>query len=208
VQLRLLAQRGAHDKAPAADELVAKARESGEPQHRAMAFAAATPLLLARGQPQQARALLAELDQVAKIRVDPYYDSLLPELVRSALALGDAELAARLADGVEPRMPLAEHALAACRPQLAEAAGDHALAAGLYAEAAERWREFGHVPERGYALLGQGRCLLALGDAGAEAQLAEARDLFASLGYKPALAETEAHLHQTTATPSEVRPGF
>ena len=73
------------------------------------------------------------------------------------------ELADRLVDGVEPRTPLAEHALCACRAQLAEAAGDHAEAAALYAEAAERWREFGNVPERAYALLGQGRCLAALG---------------------------------------------
>ena len=50
----------------------------------------------------------------------------------------------------------------------------------------------GNVPERAYALLGQGRCRLALGDVGSEAPLTEARDLFASMGYKqPALAETE-----------------
>jgi hypothetical protein len=68
-------------------------------------------------------------------------------------------------DGVEPRTPLAEHALTASRAQLTEAAGDHTQAASLYAEAAERWQEFGNVPERAYALLGQGRCLVALGPA-------------------------------------------
>ena len=50
------------------------------------------------------------------------------------------------------------------RAQLAEAAGDHAEAVTLYAEAAERWRKFGNVPEHAYALLGQGRCLAALGE--------------------------------------------
>ena len=64
----------------------------------------------------------------------------------------------------------------------------------LYAEAAERWRAFGNVPERAYALLGQGRCLAALGDPEAEGPLREAHELFASMGYKPALAETEALL--------------
>jgi hypothetical protein len=49
------------------------------------------------------------------------------------------------------------------------------------------------------ALLGQGRCLRALGDASAEVPLAEARDLFASMGYKPALAETEKLLAETVA---------
>jgi Adenylate and Guanylate cyclase catalytic domain len=43
-------------------------------------------------------------------------------------------------------------------------------------------------------LLGEGRCLTTLGKPEAEAPLREARELFASMGYKPALAETEALL--------------
>ncbi|MBA3381013.1 MAG: hypothetical protein H0T97_03980, partial [Actinobacteria bacterium] len=82
----------------------------------------------------------------------------------------------------------------ACRAQLAEAAGEQANADVLYVDAAERWRELGNVPERAYALLGQGRSLAALGKPEAEAPLREARELFASMGYKPALAETEALL--------------
>jgi hypothetical protein len=199
LQLRLLAQRGAHEQAPAADELLAKARESGEPQDRAMAFAAGTRFLLAQGRAREARALLVELEHAPGTRADPYYASLLPELLRSALALGDADLAVRLVDGVEPRTPLVAHALMACRAQLADAAGEHPEAARLYAEAAERWREFGNVPERAYALLGQGRCLAALGRRGAEAPLREARELFASIGYEPALAETKALLGPTEA---------
>jgi hypothetical protein len=58
---------------------------------------------------------------------------------------------------------------------------------------------FGNVPERAYALLGQGRCLLALGEAAAEVPLAEASDMFASMGYKPALAENEELLAETGA---------
>ena len=50
--------------------------------------------------------------------------------------------------------------------------------------------------------LGQGRCLLALNRPGAEQPLREARDLFAAMGYKPALAETEALLEQTAAAPA------
>jgi class 3 adenylate cyclase len=41
-----------------------------------------------------------------------------------------------------------------------------------------------------------------VGDAGAEAPLAEARDLFASMGYEPALAETEGLLAETVAEPA------
>jgi hypothetical protein len=50
-----------------------------------------------------------------------------------------------------------------------------------YREAGERWRAFGNVPERAYALLGQGHCLAALGKPEAEAPLREARELFAAL---------------------------
>jgi class 3 adenylate cyclase/tetratricopeptide (TPR) repeat protein len=199
VQLRLLAERGEHEQAPAADELVERGRESGEPQHFAQAFAAAARLLRDQGQAQQATALLSELEQVAGIRADAYYASLLPELVRSALALEQPELAARLVDGVEPRAPLVEHALCVAGAQFAEAAGDHAHAGVLYAEAAERWREFGNVPEHAYALLGQGRSLAALGKPHAVDPLREARKLFASMGYKPALAETEALLGESEA---------
>jgi hypothetical protein len=199
LQLRLLAERGAHEHAPAADQLVAAARDSGEPQWCAPAFAAEARLLLTQGQPQLAQALLVEVEQMADFRADPYYASLLLGLLRTALALGEHELGARLVDGVEPVTPLAEHVLAACRAQLAEAAGDRAQAADLYAQAAERWREFANVPERAYALLGQGRCLAALGEAEAEKPLREADDPFASMGYAPALAETEALLGESEA---------
>ena len=122
-----------------------------------------------------------------------------PSSCASRSPSGEPELAARLVGGVEPLTPLVEHALCACRAQLAEAAGEHADAAASYAEAAERWREFGNVPERAYALLGQGRCLRALGDASAESPLLEARELFASMGFAPALAEVDALLGPTEA---------
>jgi hypothetical protein len=104
-------------------------------------------------------------------------------------------VARRLADALEPRYPLDEHALCAAHAQLAEAAGDHAGAATLYAEAAARWQEFGNAPERAHALLGQGRCLRALGDPG-EHPLHQAAELFSLMSYRPALAETESLLEK------------
>jgi class 3 adenylate cyclase/tetratricopeptide (TPR) repeat protein len=198
-QLRLLVQRGEHRQkaVPAAEAIVARARDSAEPQTISMAFAAAAELLLAQVRPEQAKALLAELEQLAGTRDDAYYASLLPELVRTALALGDAELAARLVARVELRTPLSAGSLTACRAQIDEAAGRQAEAAELHSESARRWREFGNVPERAYALLGRGRCLVTLGKPEAEEPLREARDLFASMGYKPALAETEALLGES-----------
>jgi hypothetical protein len=128
--------------------------------------------------------------------------SLLPELVRCALSSAGPELAAEITDGFEPHTPLQERALVAARAVLAEAAGDSVDSARLYAEAAALWRDFGSVPERAYALLGLGRSRLALGRAAADVPLAEARELFTSMGYRPALAETEALLEQTTAAAS------
>jgi tetratricopeptide (TPR) repeat protein len=202
VQLSLVARRGEHggETGPIAEEVVTAARDSSEPQLIAMAFAAAAELLLlAQARPDEARALLAELDQVPDRCDDTYYIAYLPGLVRTALALESPELASRLVDGVDPNTPLAEHALRACRAALSEAGGERAEAAALYADAAKKWRAFGDVPECAYALLGQGRCLRSLGDASAVTPLLEARELFASLGFASALAEVDGLLGRSEA---------
>ncbi len=77
----------------------------------------------------------------------------------------------------------------------AEAEGALDAAETDFAEAARIWREMEIPYERGHALLGRSRCLVALGRAQeAAAPLAEAREIFARLGARPALAETEAVL--------------
>jgi hypothetical protein len=197
LQLRLLAETGSAQHAPSPDPLLAAARENGLPDFVTVALTAAARLLVAQGHPERAQDLLIELNATQAMRHATYY--LLPELLRTTLTLGDPVLAGDFAAGIEPRSPVAEHAVASARAQLAEADHRHADAAQLYREAGERWQQFGNVPERAYALLGQGRCLRALGDASAEVPLAEARDLFVSMGYKPALAETEKLLAETVA---------
>ena len=157
-------------------------------------MAAGAQLQIAYGNHDKAHSLLAELDQHPGIRNDPVYAGQLPGLVRSALALHESELAAHLADGVQPLLPLQEHALTASQAQLAEAAGNHTEAASLYTDAATRWQQFGNVPEHGYALLGHGRSFVALSQAEAEKPLRQARELFTMLGYKPALTEAETLL--------------
>ena len=66
-------------------------------------------------------------------------------------------------------------------------------------DAAARWQDFGNLPERAYALLGQGRCLHAIGRLEGAEPLAEARDLFGAMGFGPAFAETELLLAQSAA---------
>ena len=200
LQVQLLAECGAPEEAPTR-ELVATARDMGFHGFIVLAFAAVAQLHLAQGRRAEARTLLQELDELAG-RVDYGYMSVLPSLMRVALALDDEPLARRLASGVQPATPRDGHAVVTAEAQLAEAAGDHVEAASMYAEAADSWQKFGNVPERAYALLGQGRCLAALGKPGAEGPLREARELFASMGYRPALSETEALLAETAAAAS------
>ncbi len=164
-----------------------------------MAFAAVTEVMLLGGHDERAATLLEELERTSGARDDAYYAAALPGLVRCALSLGDPALAARLLAGVESHTPLQQHALAACRAALAEAAGDHSAAVAAYADTASRWRVFGDVPELAYALLGQGRCLVALGAPGADGPLREARELFGSMAYAPALKEADALLRGTVA---------
>jgi hypothetical protein len=195
-----LACRVARGEAPVsveAERLLDAARKIGGMEVLAVALAAGAAVLAAVA-PADARAALADLDQHVG-RETPYYARHLPGNVRAALVAGDAPLAGRLVEGLKLRYPLEQHALCAVRAQLAEHAHDHAAAASLYAEAAGRWQSFGSVPERAHALLGQGRCLLALGQTSAQEPLREAGDLFAAMGYRPALAETVALIEQTAA---------
>jgi hypothetical protein len=194
-QLLLHAERGDPGLGPPdAERLSAAVQATTELQLIAVGLPAAARMLLAHDRRADAVGLLAELEQTPGIRRDTNYAAGLPALVRCALSAGDADLAARLAEGVESITPLHAHALLAASAQLAEARGAHADAAERYAGAAEEWRRFGDVPERAYALLGRGRCLHALGDEDAADPLREARALFASLGYRRALAEADALL--------------
>lgn len=202
LQVRLLTEQGSSAQAPDPEPLLAVARKSGDPQRLAEAIAGAAPLYEARGDHEQAAILLAELDRMPGTRGDSVYAGELPRFVRTCLALGDRELAASLLHGVQPLYPRADHSLASCHAQLAEAEGNHEEAARLYADAANRWQAFGTVPEHAYALLGQGRSLRALGDSAAEAALAEARELFMAIGYRAVLAETDALLAESQSAAS------
>ena len=95
--------------------------------------------------------------------------------------LGKIELAQAFLDGTEQPAAWDRSARPAIAPTLAEARGNLGEAAALYREAAERFAEYGSVVERGYALLGLGRC----GDAGA---LREGQAIFERLGAAPVLA--------------------
>jgi tetratricopeptide (TPR) repeat protein len=197
IELAIRLCRGGHGSPEEIEWLVSTARAVRHADTTGLVLSVAAAAL-AREAPEKASSLLAEVEQLPGVHETPYYARHLPDSIRTALAAGDPALAQRLV-GFEPRYPLEEHALCAARAQVAEYAGEHAEAAALYAEAAECWKTFGNVPERAHALLGQGRCLVALGQPGAEHPLREARTLFDSIGYEPALRENEALLQRAAA---------
>ncbi len=67
------------------------------------------------------------------------------------------------------------------------------------APSSSRWPEYRALPERGHALLLLGQAKIALGDPSGLDAVRSARDVFAELGMRPALAEAEALLEGEVA---------
>jgi class 3 adenylate cyclase/tetratricopeptide (TPR) repeat protein len=151
----------------------------------------------ARGEWGKVRGLLPELREHGVI----YFLEFCPSVVRCALSAHDEDWARQLVNDIVPLTPLREHVHATCRALLDEADGQHEAAVSGFADAAARWHDFGVPYEEALALLGQGRCLVALGSAEeARESLSAAREIFVRLGAKPALAEIEGLLQQAAAS--------
>ena len=204
MKVKILAVRGkAAEVADTLDWLETTIRDSKSSQHIVFGLGSVAFARAALAQNDRAAALLAEIEANPAARGSENYADALPAMVRTALTTANPELAERVVTGFDARHPLAEHALTSARAALAEAHGHHQAAAERYADAAQRWRTFGVVPEQAFALLGQGRCLVALGHLTEAAQpLSQARDIFQELQAAPALAETDALLQQATALSS------
>ena len=197
----VLARRGETElAAPLVQWSLERARASHMPELVSDALVAAATVY-ADVDATAARRLLEELPDGldAGFATEGVY--LLPQMLRTAHGVGAPELAERLTAWIEPRLPTQRCARTYGEALLAEAHGEHEAAAAGFARAAARWHDFGVPYEEGHALLGQGRCLAALGRAPqAAAPLAAAREIFARLGAKPALQETETWLERARAT--------
>jgi hypothetical protein len=126
--------------------------------------------------------LVRELLDASRGASDRHRSLFVADLTRLCVAKGRLELARELTEGLLDigRVGCARVHGAAV---LAEADGKLVEAGPLFADAAARWEAFGGVPGRAAALLGRARCL------GAPEPLAEARDLYASMGDEVGLAE-------------------
>ena len=160
----------------------------------ALTFAA---IAAARYDLDEAHRLLREMVSTVPSDGDAYLFQVLPEAVRVALHCGDAELAEHVCGLVPGELPAVQIASASVAALLAETRAEYETAAAGFADAATRWQDFGVPYEEAQALLGQGRCLVALERAPeTAAPLAAAREIFARLGAKPALAETDELIRQ------------
>jgi tetratricopeptide (TPR) repeat protein len=153
---------------------------------------AAAALRMAMGDTVRALGHLSGAEPALRDKGGYWYAWLLPGAVRMALDAGECSLAERLVGSLEPLQPISRHAIVAAQALVTEALGELEAAAAGFADAASRWHDFAAYYEEAHALLGQGRCLVALGKTPEAApQLRAARVIFARVGAKSPLAETE-----------------
>ena len=172
-------------------------------EDRPTCIAALAALALRRERPAEALDLLEKglPDEVVSVNFRANLGTVLTRLARTAVALRRSDLAARFVAQIDAITPFDEDVRSTVAALIAEAEGRTAEAAAGFADAAARWHDFGVPYEAGQAWLGQGRCLVALGRAPeAAAPLAAAREIFARLGAKPALAETDDWLARADAS--------
>ena len=188
-------------KAPA-ERFLPRARANGDPQVLVAAFPVAALVAQGHGDLAAGVGLVEELHEAIRDGPGRYRAFPLPDLVRLCVAARQLSLAQRLLDGVQVRAARLQHCVATARAVLTEAKGDLGSALRLYGDAAERWGSYGSVAEHGHALLGMGRCLARLGRHQARDRLLEARVIFARLGARPLLTETDRWLERGVAQTS------
>jgi len=194
-QLQILSCQGRYDEAePLMVWAEEKAEKAEEPCATACCLLAAADVRIALGGKAESLQLLRACGENPNEEMFRSYDFVirLAQAVRTSLAAGDLDLAEVLVEDVKSTYPLSGHALASAGALLAEHAGDRETAAAGFADAAARWHGFGVPYEEAQALLGQGRCLVALERAPEAApSLGQAREIFERLGAAPALGETD-----------------
>lgn len=194
-QVRLLRGQVAH-AASLREAFLPRARDSADPQVVVPALAISALIDKSRGDLSSAVALIEEYAEVTRGRPVWRAQHLL-DVLRTCAAAGALGLAESLLDGMQVTAARQLHAVHAARAVLAEARGNVEQSLDLYLEAAERWTGFGFILERGQALLGVGRCLVALQDRErASKSLQKAREIFALLEARPLVAEAESLLEQ------------
>jgi class 3 adenylate cyclase/tetratricopeptide (TPR) repeat protein len=189
----VLAQRGRWGEAhPLCGELLARARESGDEQVLAPSLTIAAITSRAVG---DATAALGYVREFGEFGEGGAWPMTLADAARVASSVGGLALAQTMLRESATLTPRGEHMLATGRAVVAEARREFEAALELHELARERWEAFGNVVEQAHALAGAGRCLTALErrQDGA-ARLHAAREIYASLGARPLVADVAAVL--------------
>jgi DNA-binding SARP family transcriptional activator len=199
-QAEVLVHRGKRARAKAlAARFLPGVRAIGELEILAPALTAAALIEHAQGRPVAAGRLVDELSAATNGRSAWQWAKQLPDLVRLCVATGRSELAGDLVGRAQEPAARHRHGRLTAQAIMAEASGDLDGAARAYGQAAAQWADYGHLLERGRALLGLGRCLVQLGRPEGRNRLVEARAVFAHLGARPLLAETDGWLQRAIA---------
>lgn len=199
-RILVLAFRGqVADAARLVTDAMPAARQVGDPQLLIPMLQASALVDVRRNDRAAAIQALGEIELITS-RTTGLVGSVTAEIVRLAVAAGDLDLARRLLKA-NPGFPgRSETIVASGRAVLAEAEGRYDDALFGFRDAAERWAANGNVIEGGRALLGVGRCLVALGlTAEAVDPLGEARDVFVGVEAAVLVAEVDDLLAQTAA---------
>jgi len=177
----LVHQGAVPDAAAKVEALLPKARESGDPQVLVPGLTCAALVAATLGDDAQALKCVTELEELT--RGSPTWrDYCLVWPARIAIAASERELVLALLDDRKYDAAWNVCARLTAHAMLAEDAGQSDEAARLYRDAAERWDSYGSIVERGYALLGLGRC------DDVKAQI-EGQVIFAALGASPLVAK-------------------
>jgi tetratricopeptide (TPR) repeat protein len=191
-QAEVLLHRGERARAAAlAARFLPGVRAVGELETLAPALTIAALIEQAQGGLVAAGRLVDELNSATTEHSAWPWAKQLPDLVRLCLATGRRRLARDLVHRAQSPAARHRHAHRTAQAVMAEASGDQDRAAQAYGEAATRWADYGHLFERGRALLGLGRCLLLQHRLDAQHHVEQAREVFTRLGARPFLAEAD-----------------
>jgi len=146
---------------------------------------------LHHGRATEAIRAIAEIERIAATTTTSIL-TMTSGAIRVACATGDLDLARRLADAYPVIRGRSENIAIDGRAAIAEAEGRYEDAVAGFSEAADKWAAQGNVIQRGFALVGLGRSLIAAGRSSeATAPLNEARNIFSGPGAVTYLAEID-----------------
>lgn len=194
---RVLLFRGRTAKATALEaEYLPRAQELGDLQALVPALATAAAARHAMGDVSGAVALLEKLETMTRDRVVSWRVQELPLAARICVASDAIAIARALIPlGDDLHFARGRNGVMAARAVFAEADGEIERARDLFASAAAAWRDFGNPGEQAHARLGEGRCLVRLGQGeGSVPALQEARAILKRLRAAPLVAEASALL--------------